>query len=235
MAEKKQASAAAKDLIPTSSLPPQGILIDLETLVQDHRKQAWTRLAKRLKKAGEKNGLQAFVRVGLSGTPQSSAAAVARECGLEAEAAATMAAEGVVDLLAAYEKGEGKAVAGVPVLAKSSARVVAVTWMPESTAQSLVSSLGLEALGIQLVCVESAASSFPDADTWIKAARLGEGSVRSFVAVVDNNAACQSALSAGFRCLVVPDEYTSFQDFGGADGVLEGLSGLPAAFAGLIG
>ncbi len=35
--------------------------------------------------------------------------------------------------------------------------------------------------------------------------------------------ACKSAMSADLRCVAVPDSFTAFQDFSGADLILESL------------
>ena len=45
----------------------------------------------------------------------------------------------------------------------------------------------------------------------------------TLVAVVSSQVACKGALTAGASCIVVPDEYTAFQDFGGAMMVLDSL------------
>jgi hypothetical protein len=37
--------------------------------------------------------------------------------------------------------------------------------------------------------------------------------------------ACKTALSAGMRCVVVPNNFTEFEDFGGSDYVLDSLDG----------
>lgn len=44
------------------------------------------------------------------------------------------------------------------------------------------------------------------------------------VAVVSNDLMCKSALAAGMRCIVVPGKYTAWQDFAGADIVVDELA-----------
>ena len=48
------------------------------------------------------------------------------------------------------------------------------------------------------------------------------------VAVVESAVACNAALEAGLRCVVAPDEFTAYQDFGGADQVVEDLKDVHA-------
>jgi beta-phosphoglucomutase-like phosphatase (HAD superfamily) len=62
---------------------------------------------------------------------------------------------------------------------------------------------------------------FPSADIWLKTAKAMNIKSRRCLAVGGNMAACKSAMSADLRCLAVPDDFTSFQDYSGADLVLE--------------
>lgn len=221
MTDKKSASAVP------------GILIDLETLVHESRKLQWTCLSKRLKKAAEKGGARAFSGAGLSGAPAMAGAMVGLACGLEAEPAQDAAEAAAADLAAAYSKKGPTAAPGAASLVKKATTTVAITWLPEETARTLVETLGLQDAGIQLFCVESVSLAFPDAETWRKAARVAGGGTSGFVAVASSESATRAALAAGFRVLAVPDEFTSFQDFSGARGVLEALSDVPAALEGL--
>ena len=41
-------------------------------------------------------------------------------------------------------------------------------------------------------------------------------------------AACKSAMSADLRCVAVPDDFTSFQDYSGADLILGSLDEMSA-------
>jgi beta-phosphoglucomutase-like phosphatase (HAD superfamily) len=51
---------------------------------------------------------------------------------------------------------------------------------------------------------------------------------RRCVTVVESAVACNAALEAGLRCVVVPNEFTAYQDFGGADQVVEDLKDVHA-------
>ena len=55
----------------------------------------------------------------------------------------------------------------------------------------------------------------------LKIAKAMSKSPRVCIALVSSMASCKSALSAGMRCVALPDAFTSFQDFGGADVVYE--------------
>lgn len=219
------------DKKPAAVVP--GILIDLETLVHESRKLHWASLSKRLKKAAEKNGVRAFSSAGLCGAPACAGAAVGVACGLEAEPAQTAADAAAADLAAAYAKKGPAAAPGAVALVKKAAATVAITWLPEETARTLIETLGLQDAGIQLFCVAPGTGAFPDVETWRKAVRSAGGSPSDFVAIVSSESAGRAALAAGFRCLAAPDEFTSFQDFSGVRGVLESLVDVPAALEAL--
>lgn len=61
-------------------------------------------------------------------------------------------------------------------------------------------------------------------DAWIKLARHASLSPVCCVAVVTSSTASRAVLAAGMRCVVVPDKYTAFQDFGGALYVVDSLA-----------
>ncbi|MBI3985534.1 MAG: HAD family phosphatase [Lentisphaerae bacterium] len=59
------------------------------------------------------------------------------------------------------------------------------------------------------------------ADCWLKLSRkLGVPAKRCLV-FASTTGACRAALTGGMRCVVIPDEFTMFQDFSGADMVVE--------------
>jgi hypothetical protein len=63
-----------------------------------------------------------------------------------------------------------------------------------------------------------------NADAWARLAARASVPIRRGVAVAAGAAACRGAIAAGLRCVAVPDALSAFQDFGGADLVLETLA-----------
>jgi len=102
--------------------------------------------------------------------------------------------------------------------------VIAFTALPEDIAQKLMAKLGLDALGVELLIPEEVKDSFPRADDWLKMLKQCNKEHATLVAVVSSQVACKGALTAGAACIVVPDEYTVFQDFSGAKMVLDSLA-----------
>jgi beta-phosphoglucomutase-like phosphatase (HAD superfamily) len=65
--------------------------------------------------------------------------------------------------------------------------------------------------------------NYPSADAWLKLAKELSVPPGLCVAVATSSGSCRAALSAGMSCVVIPDQHTSFQDFGGASFVAESL------------
>ena len=101
--------------------------------------------------------------------------------------------------------------------------VVTFTALPQDLAEKLMTRLGLDAMGVELVVPDEVKDSFPRADDWLKMLKQCNKEHVTLVAVVSSQVACKGALTAGAACVVVPDEHTAFQDFGGAMMVLESL------------
>ncbi len=58
-------------------------------------------------------------------------------------------------------------------------------------------------------------------DCWLGLAKMMGLTPRRCLALVSSAASCRSALAAEMRCVVVPDEFTEWQDFAGADEIVE--------------
>ena len=101
--------------------------------------------------------------------------------------------------------------------------VAALTSMPKTVYKGFVTKLGLEDLGVRIFSFTDADQYFPRADSWLKVCKEIEVSPRNSVALVTTSVACKGALTAGMRCVAVPDQFTNFQDFGGAYSVVDQL------------
>jgi beta-phosphoglucomutase-like phosphatase (HAD superfamily) len=107
-------------------------------------------------------------------------------------------------------------------------RAGAVSALSADACAALSERLGLPERGLTLVSHEQDVQFGPGPDVWRGLCRtLQVSPLRSF-AVVSDQHACRAALLGGLRCVVRPDAYTGFQDFGGADLVVDRLS--PAVF-----
>lgn len=99
----------------------------------------------------------------------------------------------------------------------------ALTSLSEERAAKIISRLGMDKLGLQVVSVP-AVLEFPTADGWLRLSKKVGVTRARCTALVSSGPAARSALSGGLRCIVVPDEFTAHQDFGGADAVAPELT-----------
>jgi len=109
--------------------------------------------------------------------------------------------------------------------AKLNIKIGALSFLPDEQAQALLVHLGLQER-VRLHVMQKAAASVPTPDCWLMTCKAIAVPVRCCVALVENDVACNAALEAGLRCVVAPDEFTAYQDFGGADQVVEDLKDL---------
>lgn len=93
----------------------------------------------------------------------------------------------------------------------------------EKTARQLLAKLGLTDMGVHLLPYSCEDKNFPSADAWLKLAKIMSVLPALCLVIATSATACKAALSAGMRCVVVPDRFTTFQDFGGADHIAEDL------------
>lgn len=107
--------------------------------------------------------------------------------------------------------------------------VLVVTGLPESLAKAALQKWGAPYDRLKVISHATPERRSPDLDDWLRMAKAVALPARQCVALASSQLAVKSALSAGLRCIAVPDEFTSFQDFSGADAVLDAESDWPAA------
>ena len=111
--------------------------------------------------------------------------------------------------------------------AKLNIKIGALSFLPDEQAQALLVHLGLQER-VRLRVMQKDPMSVPTPDCWLMTCKAIGVPARRCVAVVESAVACNAALEAGLRCVVVPDEFTAYQDFGGADRVVEDLKDVHA-------
>jgi beta-phosphoglucomutase-like phosphatase (HAD superfamily) len=126
-----------------------------------------------------------------------------------------------------YASSKAELSADVDALLKAAGEVgipcAAVSSLSEERAAKLMETLGLTERGVELSAFEEEAEEdvFPRADTWMKVAKSMDKEPRHCAVLVSSADACKAALSAGMRCAGVPDSLTAFEDFGGAEMVVD--------------
>ena len=96
--------------------------------------------------------------------------------------------------------------------------------MEKSSVDKLLINLGLNNYNIDVIIPNEINDIFPKADDWLKMLKQANIEDKTIVAFVSSQLACKGALTAGASCVVVPDDFTEFQDFSGSKFILDKLS-----------
>lgn len=100
----------------------------------------------------------------------------------------------------------------------------ALTALPKEAAEALAQRLGLDVVLTKINYASSEADCFTTADAWLKLAKAVAVPPQGCIVLTTDNASCKAALSGGMRPVAAPDEFTGYQDFGGADLLVEKLN-----------
>ena len=98
--------------------------------------------------------------------------------------------------------------------AKAHHRAAAFTFLEEGQAAKLAERAGIE---IALLPVKRTGTLIPSADTWMRLVKFTNSDPKQCMLFVTSGFSCRAAVVAGLRSVAMPDEFTAFQDFVGAD------------------
>lgn len=114
--------------------------------------------------------------------------------------------------------------AGLLESAKGAGAVLgAFSVFDEENTGRILEKAGLKEKDVFAHCDSRDGKDMPSSDTWLKLAKKMGVPPSCCVVVASSSRACKAALSAGMRCVVLADKFTSFQDFGGADWVTQAV------------
>lgn len=95
-----------------------------------------------------------------------------------------------------------------------------LTCLTSQTAAGILEKAGIaEAVKVVQSCASETEKFFPARDAWRRLARQVDVIPRRCGAIVSSSMLAQSALCSGMRVFAVPDDFTSYQDFGGCESV----------------
>ncbi len=210
----------------TQTSTTHALIFELEYVAAKTRAVEYASIKSAVSTKGVELNPVLFSRSGMSPSHRQAITDVLKQAGKKADAIEKAVNE-VNKSVTAYCAGEAVLDEGLAKLIKATqARnipVVTFTALPESDAKALMAKLGLDELGVELILPEEVKESFPRADDWLKILKQCDKENATLVAVVSSQVACKGALTAGAACIVVPDEFTQFQDFSGAKLVLDSL------------
>ncbi|MEI6892612.1 MAG: hypothetical protein V5783_10620 [Pontiella sp.] len=215
-------SAEAKQTSTTHAL-----IFELEYVAAKTRAVEFASLQSAAKTKGVELSAIGFSRSGMSPLHRPAVTAVLKQAGKKTDAIEKAVGE-VDKTVANYCENEAELDVGLAKLIKATQNrgipVITFTALPEKIAKKLMTKLGLDTLGVELLIPEEVKDSFPRADDWLKMLKQCNMEHATLVAVVSSQVACKGALTAGAACIVVPDEFTVFQDFSGAKMVLDSVA-----------
>lgn len=204
------------------------LLFELENLALAGRKRLYDLLKKHLAAAGVQVTPALFSRYGLGPTPEQSVAGLIEGLGAGKIDAAKIGAEVneayVADLQSKVEINTA-VVKLVQAALKKGFAVGAVSALPEEQALVVLQRLDLNG-DVKLGAHKPVEPLYPRADTWIKLLKSTCKTSVPAVAIVSSSSSGKAALAAGLRCVVLPDEFTGYQDFSGADIIVDSAADL---------
>jgi len=108
-------------------------------------------------------------------------------------------------------------------LRKHGIELGALTGLDRDCVVRLLEQLKLDPDDVHVMATAENGRAFPSAQDWLRLAKAMKTSPALCTVAATSAAACKSALCAGMRCFAVPDALTAFQDFSGADYVIDSL------------
>jgi beta-phosphoglucomutase-like phosphatase (HAD superfamily) len=104
----------------------------------------------------------------------------------------------------------------------------ALSRLDAKSAIRLATQLGLQDMGVHVVSCADEDGGIPSIDAWLNLAKQVSVPPRLCLACATSALSLRAALAARMRPIAVPDSFSSFQDFGGADYVVDGIADLSA-------
>jgi len=215
------------------SSPRFAVLFDLENVAAHGREAAYKVLKSILKEHKIDFQPAHFARYCMAATPDQYVPGLLEALGLKlsAKKLAEDVTSGMVMNLSSRDGGLKPGFAAMlDEAAKQGISLAALSALPKATAEGLLKKLGMADKNVQVYSLsDDLDEACPRSDSWLKIAKAMSRPSSSCAVLASNRDCCRAALAAGMRCVAVPDEYTAFQDFGGADIVLDSLEEMPAA------
>ncbi len=219
MSEDVQAEAVATP-------PTHALMIELEYAAAKIRKVEFEAIRRGIEPKGVALTPIAFSRSPMSPLHRTAVTDILLDAGKRVDAIEKAVAH-VDKSVADYCQNEAEPDVGLANLIKAAqarnVSVIAFTALLEKHANVLMSRLELDEMGVHLIIPEKIKESFPQADDWLKMLKQLRMESVVLVAIVSSQVACKGALTAGATCIVIPDEFTAYQDFSGAKFVLDNL------------
>ncbi|MFO7871549.1 MAG: hypothetical protein R6V03_08985 [Kiritimatiellia bacterium] len=211
-----------------SAAKPRAVMFELETCGVDGRKIIFDVLKSVLKDKGIELTPVLFQRYCLSGPVRQFLPALLEGVGKKRVSEEKLAGELEEGIRLSLRDGSVKARRGikefVTELVKRGVSVGAVSRMDKETVDSLAGRAGLSDSVVRVKACSVTDREFPGKEDWEGLAEEMSVEPVQCLAIATDNVSCRNALKAQMKCAVIADEYTAYQDFGGADLYAEDLN-----------
>lgn len=231
-AKVKKAAPAVRQEVTISQVSPKGLFFELEYVPFRGRKTTFDVLKKKLAEKGIAFDKVIFSRFGLDVPLTQLLEVVVKQSGKTRLSVEKLAADLTDACSEAFgsekmklESPFGKAVKAIMA---GGIKLGAVTQVDPGLAGRLVARLALENAEVRTVQYSTDTAAIQP-NPWLRLTGMVSVPISSSVALVTSAAACRSALAARMRCIAITDEFTSCQDFGGADMILDEFTDASAA------
>jgi len=209
--------------------PSVGLVLELEFMLFPGRQLTYDAFKSVLKTSQITLEQAAFSRYCLQRSTEKCLPGLLAAFGKKGLAAETIAAKIKKQFESSLHDSSCQPVPGLMALLKKAAdnniKVGLLSFLPDDNARQLMERVPLN----QSACLhvmKKEAFDLPTPDSWLSLLKSMAVTPRCAVALVDGATACKSALAVGMCCGVVPDCFTAWQDFTGADFVAENAADL---------
>lgn len=212
---------------------PYALFCELEGVIANVRRAEYDALCNVIADGASSMTMKLYVRHCLNRSPSTYLPGLLEALGAKAKDVAGLAKE-IENGVSIFLKS-ADAVVPAPVAAilqealNRHMDVAIVTGCPEALAKATLEQWGTPYDRLRVITHGSSGRHSPVLDDWLRLAKVLSLPARQCVAVAGSHLSVKSALCAGMRSIAVPDEFTSFQDFSGADVVLDADSEWDAA------
>jgi len=210
----------------------RALVMELESTAIPIRRTMFEILQRELANEGITFDEPAMMRLGLHAVPAHLVADIAVAYSLPEGARSNLLRTLQQDL---SEYFRSAAVAMVPGLSQvldqaraAGAAVGLLSWQSEPEVRALVERIGLTKWEPVVSCTPNPDREFPGVDAWLQLLLQMNRQPQDSVALCRHRAAARTALTAGLRVVVVPDDFTLFQDFSGVDALAHHFEDLTA-------
>lgn len=231
MAKKKKKVAEKKEPAPDETDQkrlPRAVLFELENVAIKGRQIIYDVLESVLADKSVKLTQLMFSRYCLGSSPKDFLSVLLKSAGKKRLSEKKLCAEITQGIRLSFTDGTLKLESGFKKVLKAAAErnvlVGMLSGFDMETAGQLAAKLGLADIKENLLSYSCEDKNSPTVDAWLKLAKKLSVFPSLCVALTTSAMSCRAALSAGMRCIVIPDKFTDYQDFGGADYIVDALN-----------